>query len=83
MPGPAAEITAALSIPTIGIGSGAQCDGQILVLHDLLGLGGPRVPRFVRRYANLAEVIHNAVTAYAGDVQQGRFPASHETYSEE
>ena len=83
MPEPAGEITAALSIPTIGIGAGPHCDGQILVLHDILGLSGPRVPRFVRRYADVRDVIHNAVSAYADDVLQGRFPASHETYSEE
>jgi len=83
MPGPAGEITDALSIPTIGIGSGPHCDGQILVLHDILGLSGPRIPRFVRRYADLVDVIRKAVSAYAEDVLQGRFPASHETYSEE
>lgn len=82
MPEPAGEISAALSIPTIGIGSGSSCDGQILVLHDMLGLSGERVPRFVRRYAELADVILTAVTAYAEDVRQGRFPAPNETYAE-
>ncbi|MBN1424398.1 3-methyl-2-oxobutanoate hydroxymethyltransferase [Candidatus Fermentibacteria bacterium] len=83
IPEPAGEITRALAIPTIGIGSGPHCDGQILVTHDMLGLNRGRVPRFVRRYADLDETIRRAVGAYADDVREGRFPVSHETYSEE
>lgn len=83
MPEPAGDVTRALSVPTIGIGSGPLCDGQILVIHDMLGLGRGRVPRFVRRYADLEDAIRRAVGAYADDVREGRFPGSHETYSEE
>ncbi len=83
MPGPAEEITGSLKIPTIGIGSGAGCDGQILVVNDMLGLTGGRIPRFVRVYADLRRVILNAVAAYATDVREGRYPAVSETYSEE
>jgi 3-methyl-2-oxobutanoate hydroxymethyltransferase len=71
----AGEITAALKIPTIGIGAGPQCDGQVLVTHDLLGLTPGFVPRFVRQYADLKEVIRDAVTHYMEDVQGGKFPA--------
>lgn len=84
MPEPARQITEALSIPTIGIGSGPHCDGQILVLHDMLGLtAGPRLPRFVRRYADLAGTIREAVASYVRDVQRGEYPAPHETYAED
>ncbi len=76
----AAEITAHLSIPTIGIGAGPHCDGQVLVFHDLLGLGAGPVPKFVRPYANLAEVATAAVAAYAADVRAGAFPGDAETY---
>lgn len=69
----AAEITAALSIPTIGIGSGPECDAQILVLYDLLGLSA-RAPSFVRPYAQLAQTVTSALRAYAGDVEAGRYP---------
>jgi 3-methyl-2-oxobutanoate hydroxymethyltransferase len=71
----AGEITAALKIPTIGIGAGPQCDGQVLVTHDLLGLTTGFVPRFVRQYADLKGVIQDAVTRYREDVQGGKFPA--------
>ena len=60
----AAEITRELRIPTIGIGAGPDCDGQILVLHDLIGLSVGHTPKFVRRYANVAETISRAVSAY-------------------
>jgi 3-methyl-2-oxobutanoate hydroxymethyltransferase len=76
----AAEITRQLHIPTIGIGAGPNCDGQILVLHDMIGLGGGHAPKFVRRYANVAESISRAVTEYADDVRAGRFPAEEESY---
>jgi 3-methyl-2-oxobutanoate hydroxymethyltransferase len=70
----AAEITAALKIPTIGIGAGPGCDGQVLVTHDLLGLTSGYVPRFVRQYADLKTIIHDAVTRYSDDVRGSRFP---------
>jgi 3-methyl-2-oxobutanoate hydroxymethyltransferase len=90
MPEPvAAQITSALTIPTIGIGAGAKCDGQVLVWHDLLGLGGVpdgpgnrvRIPKFVKQYADLGPQIVKALEAYIADVQAGRFPATEHTYS--
>src|SRR5919197_953050 len=77
----AARITEALSVPTIGIGAGAGCDGQVLVYHDLLGLYEGRAPRFVKRYADVASVIRRALEAYAADVRAGRFPEEQHTYS--
>ena len=77
----AARITEALTVPTIGIGAGAQCDGQVLVYHDLLGLTEGRAPRFVKRYANLAEEIRRALGAYATDVRDGTYPAKQHTYA--
>lgn len=76
----APEITAAVSAPTIGIGASAQCDGQILVTDDLLGLFD-WTPKFVRRYANLKTVIDKAAAEYAADVRNRRFPAAAETYA--
>ena len=76
----AAEVTATVSIPTIGIGAGPDCDGQVLVFHDLLGLGAGPPPRFARRYARLAEVATEAIAAYAADVRAGTFPAVEESY---
>jgi 3-methyl-2-oxobutanoate hydroxymethyltransferase len=76
----AAEITAAVHIPTIGIGAGPDCDGQILVLHDMLGLTFQDAPKFARRYANVGEVISNAVREYCADVQNGSFPSDAESY---
>jgi 3-methyl-2-oxobutanoate hydroxymethyltransferase len=76
----AAEITRELRIPTIGIGAGPDCDGQILVLHDMIGLGGDHPMKFVRRYANVGEIIAQAVGHYADDVRAGRFPADEESY---
>ena len=64
-----------LEDPTIGIGAGAGCDGQVLVLHDLLGLGGDHVPRHVKAYANLKSTIGQAVRQYRDEVRQGVFPA--------
>jgi 3-methyl-2-oxobutanoate hydroxymethyltransferase len=72
----AATITAELLIPTIGIGAGKACDGQVLVLHDLLGLTSGYVPRFVRQYADLRSLIAEAVAAYCRDVADGSFPDS-------
>lgn len=76
----AAEVTDALEVPTIGIGAGAGCDGQILVTQDLLGLFTEFQPRFVRRYAHLAEEIATAVTRFAEDVRSGAFPGRDESY---
>lgn len=70
----AAKITAALSIPTIGIGAGPNCDGQVLVINDLLGLTSGYVPKFVKAYADLKATITEAVTRYREDVRTGRFP---------
>jgi 3-methyl-2-oxobutanoate hydroxymethyltransferase len=77
----AARITEELTIPTIGIGSGRDCDGQVLVYHDLLGLYQGREPRFVKRYAELATEIQNAIERYAADVRSGAFPGDEHTYS--
>ena len=77
----AARITEALDVPTIGIGAGAGCDGQVLVWHDLLGLYEGRAPRFVKQYADLAQVIAEAVTRYAGEVRDGTFPEAKHTYA--
>lgn len=76
----AREVTQALSIPTIGIGAGPYCDGQVQVINDLLGLDPSFQARHVRRYANLAEIIHEAVTHYTSDVRNGEFPASAESF---
>jgi 3-methyl-2-oxobutanoate hydroxymethyltransferase len=76
----AAKITETLSIPTIGIGSGPDCDGQVLVYHDLLGLYQGRSPRFVKRYAELAATIQQALERYAADVRSGSFPEDEHTY---
>ena len=77
----AAEVTHALRIPTIGIGAGPACDGQVLVFHDMLGLTTGKAPKFVKRYANLAEDIARAATEYAEDVRTGRFPGREHEYS--
>jgi 3-methyl-2-oxobutanoate hydroxymethyltransferase len=77
----AARITDALEIPTIGIGAGPDCDGQVLVWHDLLGLYDGHAPRFVKRYADLAPSIRDAIELYAADVRTGAFPAAQHTYS--
>jgi 3-methyl-2-oxobutanoate hydroxymethyltransferase len=76
----AAEITKAVRIPTIGIGAGPDCDGQVLVLHDLLGLTFQNPPKFARRYANVGEAILKAVREYCADVESGRFPTDAESY---
>ena len=76
----AAEITKAVRIPTIGIGAGPECDGQVLVLHDMLGLTFQTAPKFARRYANVGEIISNAVRAYCADVRSGGFPTDAESY---
>lgn len=76
----AATITARISIPTIGIGAGKDCDGQILVLHDVIGLTFGKSAKFVRRYADVGGVIRDAVQRYVGDVVEGTFPSDAETY---
>ncbi len=70
----ARRVTDRLTIPTIGIGSGPHCDGQVLVIYDILGLSGPNTPPFVRQYANLRESVLGAATAFKKDVQSGKFP---------
>lgn len=70
----ASEITSSLSIPTIGIGAGPGCDGQVLVIHDLLGLPSEYVPRFVKRYANLDQIVRDAVVSFCDEVRSGAFP---------
>ena len=77
----AAEITHALRIPTIGIGAGPATDGQVLVFHDMLGLTTGKAPKFVKRYANLAEEITRAASAYMEDVRSGKFPGPEHEYS--
>ncbi|HST25231.1 MAG TPA: 3-methyl-2-oxobutanoate hydroxymethyltransferase [Gaiellaceae bacterium] len=77
----AARITAELAIPTIGIGAGPDCDGQVLVYHDLLGLTEGHLPRFVKRYANLSREIRDALEAYAAEVRSGAFPGEEHTYA--
>jgi 3-methyl-2-oxobutanoate hydroxymethyltransferase len=77
----AERITETLHIPTIGIGAGAACDGQVLVWHDLLGLYAGRTPRFVRRYAELADEIGSALDRFVADIRSGAFPEEQHTYS--
>jgi 3-methyl-2-oxobutanoate hydroxymethyltransferase len=69
-----------LSIPTIGIGAGIHCDGQVLVLHDLLGLLGKFRPKFVKQYVDLREIIDRAVKAYIEEVQTGKFPGKEHSF---
>lgn len=76
----AKEITGKVRIPTIGIGAGPYCDGQVLVSHDLLGIYTDHVPRYVRRYANLGEVVAKAFKQFADDVRSGDFPKIEESY---
>jgi 3-methyl-2-oxobutanoate hydroxymethyltransferase len=75
-----AEVTRRLSVPTIGIGAGPHCDGQVLVYHDLLGLTEGHLPRFVKRYASLSREIRDALEQYAQEVRDGTFPADEHTY---
>jgi 3-methyl-2-oxobutanoate hydroxymethyltransferase len=77
----ARRVTAELAIPTIGIGASAACDGQILVTEDLLGLSPQRPPRFVKRYADLAEAVTRAIASYAEEVRARRFPSAEFTYA--
>jgi 3-methyl-2-oxobutanoate hydroxymethyltransferase len=82
VPAPVAErVSAELSIPTIGIGAGLACDGQVLVWHDILGLYEGRTARFVKQYADVASVIRSALADYASDVRERRFPEERHTYA--
>ncbi len=76
----AARITEAVKVPTIGIGAGVECSGQVLVWHDLLGLSEGPAPRFVKAYAELATTIRTAIETYAGDVRRGAYPEPRHTY---
>jgi 3-methyl-2-oxobutanoate hydroxymethyltransferase len=75
-----AAVTEALDVPTIGIGAGPACDGQVLVFHDLLGLTAQRPPKFVRQYADVGRIATEAIAAFAADVRNGAFPGEDETY---
>ncbi len=76
----AAKVSAALQIPTIGIGAGVNCDGQVLVMQDMLGMNNEFKPKFLRKYADLAEEITRATSAYVQDVKQAQFPSAEESY---
>ncbi len=76
----AGEVSDSLHIPTIGIGAGNHCDGQVLVMHDMLGITTEFKPRFLRQYLNLNVMISNAVSKYIGDVRDGDFPNENEQY---
>lgn len=76
----ARRVSEEVSVPTIGIGAGGGCDGQVLVMHDMLGINTGFSPRFLRRYANLAEVMDSAIRSYISDVKSGDFPNESEQY---
>jgi 3-methyl-2-oxobutanoate hydroxymethyltransferase len=76
----AQEVTAAVDVPTIGIGSGASCDGQVLVLHDMLGLNDKFTAKFVKHYAKLADAVRSAVKDFAAEVRDGSYPDESHTY---
>ena len=77
----AERVTQSLTIPTIGIGAGPHCDGQVLVLPDLLGLNDTFTPKFLKRYAALADTVRAAVSAYGDDVRQGAYPDAAHSFS--
>ena len=77
----AALVTERLSIPTIGIGAGPDCDGQVLVLHDVLGLFGDFKPKFAKRYADIGTQVVDALRAFDGDVREGRFPDAEHSFT--
>jgi len=77
----AKKVTESISVPTIGIGAGPDCDGQVLVLHDMLGLNKDFSPRFLRRYADLNKIAGEAVKNYISDVKSGEFPNENEKYN--
>jgi len=74
------EIGRAVSVPVIGIGAGADVDGQVLVFHDLLGLGNRKTAKFVRQYLNGAELMTSALREFGNDVRSGKFPSDEESY---
>ena len=76
----AKEVTASVSIPTIGIGAGGNCDGQVLVMHDMLGINTEFKPRFLRQYLNMSEQIDGAIKQYVTDIKRGDFPNESESY---
>jgi 3-methyl-2-oxobutanoate hydroxymethyltransferase len=76
----AARITAELRIPTIGIGAGPDCDGQVLVINDLVGLTFGHQPKFTRRYADVGAILSRAAAEYCRDVREGTFPSDEESY---
>jgi len=76
----AARITASVSAPTIGIGAGPDCDGQVLVLPDMLGMNEEFSPRFLKRYANLADTVRDAVRTYGDDVREHRYPSAEHSF---
>ena len=78
----AREITASVSIPTIGIGAGPECDGQVLVTHDLLGMSPRFQPKFVKRYAEIGQAMELAVKSYIQEVQEGAFPSAEHSFSD-
>jgi 3-methyl-2-oxobutanoate hydroxymethyltransferase len=77
----AAEVTRTLHVPTIGIGAGPDCDGQVLVWHDFLGISDGKLPRFVKRYAEVGEQIKQAASAFAAEVADGTYPGPEHTYT--
>ena len=82
VPAPLAErVTRELPIPTIGIGSGPGCDGQVLVLHDMLGLNEQFRPKFLKRYANLADDVRAALRAFGAEVREGRYPDADHSFT--
>jgi 3-methyl-2-oxobutanoate hydroxymethyltransferase len=76
----AGRISKSLVIPTIGIGAGPNCDGQVLVLHDMLGLNEQFAPRFLKHYAKLGEAVRSAVRTYASEVREGTYPAKEHSF---
>src|SRR5206468_8932582 len=76
----AKKVSKQLTVPTIGIGAGPDCDGQVLVMHDMLGINTEFKPRFLRQYLNLNEKVSNAVKQYINDVRSGNFPNQTESY---
>jgi 3-methyl-2-oxobutanoate hydroxymethyltransferase len=81
-PDVAEQVTAAVGVPTIGIGAGAACDGQVLVCTDLLGMSRGHAPRFAKRYAELGDTIVDAMQRYVSEVQSGAFPGAEHAYKE-
>jgi 3-methyl-2-oxobutanoate hydroxymethyltransferase len=78
----AGEVSRALEVPTIGIGAGIDCDGQVLVIQDLLGMDQTFKPKFVKQYANLFDIIKGAVDTYASEVRSGTFPGEEHSYKD-